>query len=159
MKARESSWLLGLSRHRYTVIVEDQQIAWFQVRCTAAMAIAKFTRSSSDECDSFLRVHTPRGTSFITDELHREVARTLVEVHDLVLEKLEFTKRDWQSNSVSRTCNWAAAVSRNTVVCVSSSRKFSDPGVDIVLIWIEEWEIKRELYLNIWLTNGINNKN
>lgn len=65
------------------------------------------------------------------DELRREVTQILVEVHDLVFEKLEFTKRDWQSNSVSRKCNLATVVS--TVVCVLSSRKFCDRGVDIFL--------------------------
>lgn len=50
------------------------------------------------------------------DELRREVVWALVEVHDLVFEKLEFTKRDWQSNSVSRTYNLAAAVSAESPV-------------------------------------------
>lgn len=80
-KARESAnrlLLFGLSGHRCAVIVEDQQIAWSQVHCRVAMAIAKFTRSDLAKCNSFLRdIYTwPRGTFFIMDELRREVART-----------------------------------------------------------------------------------
>lgn len=78
------------------------------------MAIAKFTRSSAarrSECDSFLRVYTRdlAAPPLYWMNCAREVVRALVEVHDLVFEKLEFTKRDWQSNSVSRKYNLAAS--------------------------------------------------